>query len=258
MNFSEFYGLAYRVVALHRKLNGYCCALLCCLSAVPTQTGKKVTGVIGVIKLFCASSIYVMAIAVMPTVASASNLIYMLDMSVQLDEQDRQDFRGALKKASECTLARRFSCSEEQLREAARLANGKEDRLAFDSTRQYLQDKKQRAVEEAQAQAMAEQEQKLRLTEKRREEQNKAEVQAKMRKHEQTKVQAKVENNSKYLRGTLTAVSTLLGSVLNGPVQLMLMGFAVNGILDSNANEHKANSNLLIGENEREQNSRIQ
>lgn len=197
-----------------------------------------------------------MTIAVVPTVASASNLIYMLDMSIQLDEQDRHDFQGALKKASECTLARRFSCSEEQLREASRLANGAEDKLAFDSTRIHLQERKQRVEQEALANA--ERERQLRLAEKRREEGKKAEVQAKVSKHEQAKVREKVEKDHKYLRGTITAVSTLLGSVLNGPVQLMLMGFAMNGILDSSVNEYRVSSNNFTGDGEREQYSGTQ
>ena len=118
------------------------------------------------------NSFYALGLAVMaillaspPVAASISDL---LEMSEKMDKADKQDLLTILDKANDCTRARNFSCSEEHLRKAAKLANGNKDKLALNTATQNLQAEKQRVREEALAKA--EQERQIRLAEERREE----------------------------------------------------------------------------------------
>lgn len=117
--------------------------------------------------LFCALALTVTAIlfAPLPVAASVTDL---LEMSEKIDQADKQDLLTLIDKANGCTRVRNFSCSEEQLRKAARLANGSKDKLALNTATQNLHTEQQRVEEEARARA--EQERQIQLAEKRRRE----------------------------------------------------------------------------------------
>jgi hypothetical protein len=85
-----------------------------------------------------------------PVAAKVSDL---LEMSERMDQADKQDFQGALGQANSCTRARNFSCSEEQLRKAAKLVNGSSDKQALNAATQNLQAERQRVKDEATAKA---------------------------------------------------------------------------------------------------------
>jgi hypothetical protein len=108
-----------------------------------------------------------------PLPASA-NLNDLLEMSEKADQADKQDFQGALDSANDCTRTRNFSCSEELLRKAAKLASDNKDRQALNSATQNLHAEQQRVKEEALAKA--ERERQIQLAEnRRREEEDRAE-----------------------------------------------------------------------------------
>lgn len=116
------------------------------------------------------NSIYALGISIMailftvsPHVANSASLLDMVD---KLDKLDQQDFQGVLNKANDCTIERKFSCSEEQLRKAEKLANGSKDKQALNTAKQKLRAEKQRVKEEELARA--EQERQTRLAEERR------------------------------------------------------------------------------------------
>ena len=121
--------------------------------------------------LFYTLCLAVMAISVPLAAAKSSNLLDMMD---QLDKLDKKDMQSLLDKANDCTRARNFSCSEEQLRKAAKLVNDRQDKLALNFATSNLQAEKQRVDQEARARA--EQERQARQAElRRREEEDRAE-----------------------------------------------------------------------------------
>ena len=95
----------------------------------------------------------------------AANVSDLLEMSEKMDQADKQDFQSMLNKANDCTRARNFSCSEEQLRKAAKLVNGSNDKQALNSATQNLQAEKKQVADEAAAEA--ERERQVKLAEER-------------------------------------------------------------------------------------------
>lgn len=91
----------------------------------------------------------------------------IFDMVDQFDQADKKDLQALLDRANDCTRARNFTCSEEQLRRAAKLANNSRDRQALNSATQNLQAEQQRVREEI---ARAERERQIQLAEARRRE----------------------------------------------------------------------------------------
>lgn len=132
--------------------------------------------------LFCTLALTVMAIlfAPLPVAASVTDL---LEMSEKIDRADNQDLLTLIDKANGCTRARNFSCSEEQLRKAAKLANGSKDKLALNTATQNLHAEQQRVEEEARARA--EQERQIKLAEERRIEQERQTRLAEVRRREE-------------------------------------------------------------------------
>ncbi len=117
--------------------------------------------IFGVIAVFFATNIF---FAVIPTATADSNLLDLVD---QLDKMDEQDFQILLNKADDCTIVRNFSCSEKQLRKAAKLAKGSKNKKALSRSTQNLQSEKNRVNDEIRARA--EEERQIRLARERRE-----------------------------------------------------------------------------------------
>lgn len=89
-------------------------------------------------------------------------------MADQLDAADRADFMEALDKASACTQARNFSCTDAQLKKAARLAHGASDKRQLALARTALSTEQAAAAAQARQLAeLAEQERKLAEAEER-------------------------------------------------------------------------------------------
>lgn len=121
-------------------------------------------------------TLIVMCIVSQPVSASLSNL---LEMSERAEQSDKQDLQGALDQANSCTRARNFSCSEEQLRKAAKLVNGSRDKRALNSAQQNLQAEKDRVAQEARDKA--ERERQIQLAEERAETDRRAEKRRRQR-----------------------------------------------------------------------------
>lgn len=123
----------------------------------------------------------VLFIAPLPASANLSDL---LEMSEKADQADKQNFQAMLDSANDCTRARNFSCSEENLRKAAKLANDSRDQQALNNATQNLQAEQQRFKEETLARA--ERERQIQLAEvRRREEEEQAEQRRRRARREQ-------------------------------------------------------------------------
>jgi hypothetical protein len=96
---------------------------------------------------------------------SVANAVNLLDMADKLDKLDQKDLQSVLNKADDCTQVRNFTCSEEQLRKAAKLVHGSKDKQALNKASQNLQAEKKRVKEEALARS--EEERQIRLAEER-------------------------------------------------------------------------------------------
>jgi hypothetical protein len=114
-------------------------------------------------------------------------------MADQLDKLDQQDFQNTLDKANDCTRVRNFSCSDEMLRKAAKLANGSKDKLALNTATRNLQVERQRVKDEALARA--EQARQMQLAEQRRNDELAAEARREEDRAEESRRRAQQEQN---------------------------------------------------------------
>lgn len=89
-----------------------------------------------------------LAVALACAPALATNQGSVFDMADQFDRVDKQDFQEVINNANVCIRARDFSCGDEQLRKAAKLANGSQDKLALNTATQNLQAERQRVRDE--------------------------------------------------------------------------------------------------------------
>lgn len=110
-------------------------------------------------------------VAVSLAVAKSSGQFDMMD---QLDKLDKQDFQAAIDKANNCTIMRNFSCSEDELRKAAKMANESNDKQTLNAANQRLQQEKKQVALEARIRAEQERE-RQRAEERRREEEERRE-----------------------------------------------------------------------------------
>lgn len=142
---------------------------------------------------FCTFFFAMMAIFIaVPQATYASNL---MDMVEQLDKMDQQDLQELLNKADVCTQERNFTCSEEQLRKAAKLANGSKDKQALKRANLNLLSEKIRVKQEALARA--EEERQIRLAEERRIENERAEAEREEAEREEERMRmAQLEQES--------------------------------------------------------------
>lgn len=148
---------------------------------------------------------------------ASANVSELLKMSEKLDQIDRQDLLTAIGNANECTRVRNFSCSEDQLRKAAKLTNGSEDKRALNTATQNLQIEKQHVSEEALAKAEQERQQQAR-------QQQAKQQQAQLDAERQQAIAAQNRQNS----GGLLASNPFAGALFKG---------AMGGLLDKQERE---------------------
>lgn len=101
-----------------------------------------------------------------PVVSQAKSL---LEMSEEMDKQDRADFSAAMDRILSCTKARDFACAESSVAKAAKVANTSSDKTRLAQARQGIADERAKMQREEAARREAEERRREEAAERQRE-----------------------------------------------------------------------------------------